>query len=83
MAIVEHEKKHTDRITGRDVAIDILNDDLKGHKKEFYSFILKHPRTLLGYLPITKVGKWWGFDPEVFAVWLLFILIGYFVGVNL
>ena len=35
MAIVEHEKKHTDRITGRDVAIDILNDDLKGHKKEF------------------------------------------------
>jgi len=82
-AVVSHERRHSNSFKGRDVSIDIVNDELKGHKKEFYSFIFHHPRTLLGYLPVTKVGKYWGFDLEMLAVWIFLVGMIYYLGVNL
>ena len=81
--IVEHEKRHTGSFRAKDVAIDFFNDDLEGHKKEFYKFMFSHPRTLLGYLPVSKIGKYWGFDLELAVAWLLLVGMGYFIGVNL
>ena len=82
-AIIAHEKKHTSGISGRDVAIDLFNKELKECKGGFYKFMLTHPRTMLGYLPLSKVGKHWCFDLELFFAWALLIIIGYFVGINL
>ena len=82
-AVVSHEKKHSDGFNGHDVAIDLFNDELKDCKVEFYKFMFKHPRTLLGYLPITKVGRYWGFDLQMLIAWAMIIGFAYFLGVNL
>jgi len=82
-AIIKHEKKHSDGINGRDILIDMFNDDIKGHKKEFYKFMFTHPRTLLGYLPVSRVGRYWTFDIELLFAWMFAIGISYFIGVNL
>jgi len=82
-AVVSHEKKHSAGLNSHDIAIDVFNDDLKECKKEFYVFMLKHPRTMLGYLPVTKIGKTWAFDLQMFVAWILILGIGYFVGSNL
>jgi len=79
-AVINHEKKHSNKFKGRDVLIDLFNDDLKYHKKEFYKFMFSHPRTLLGFLPLTKVGRYWGFDLELFVAWVLAICMTYFIG---
>jgi len=78
-AVVAHEKKHTDGVGLKDVRLDIFNNDLKDVKKEFYKFILTHPRTLLGWLPLTKVGKYWAFDLELAVVWVLCIAMGWYI----
>ena len=82
-AIIKHEKKHSNGINGRDVSIDMFNDDIKGYKKEFYKFMLLHPRTLLGYLPVNRIGKYWTFDVEMLVVWIFVVIVSYLVGANL
>lgn len=82
-AILMHEAKHSNGFKLSDVAVDFFNEDLRGHKKEFYKFILKHPRVLLGWLPVTKIGKQWTFDIEMAAAWLLAILVIWFIGGHL
>ena len=82
-AVVGHEKKHSDNFNLKDVSLDLFNDDLKGHKKEFYKFILTHPRALLGWFPLTKIGRYWAFDPQMFFAWIFTIGISYYIGVNL
>jgi len=77
-AIVEHEKKHSNTFTGEDIALDIFNDDLKGHKKSYYKFLLTHPRALLGFLPITKLNKTWAVDIEITILWLFSAILFYF-----
>lgn len=82
-AVVAHEKKHSNNLDLNDVSLDFLNDDLKGVKKEFYKFMLTHPRTLLGYLPVTKIGKHWAFDLQIAVVWVMCMAFGFYIGVNL
>lgn len=82
-AIINHEKKHSSGMELRDVKLDLFNDDLKDVKKEYYKFILIHPRTLLGFLPLTKVGKNWAFDLQLFVLWAIGLSLGYWVGVSL
>lgn len=69
--IIEHEKKHGNGFSLDDVKIDLFNDELSNHKKEYYSFIWKHPRTLLGFLPITKVGDVWAVDIGMILMFLV------------
>lgn len=69
-AIIEHEKNHSVSYKLQDVKMDLVNEELKGHKKEFYKFIITHPRTMLGFLPIAKIGGKWVFD---FTMLLLFL----------
>lgn len=82
-AIVEHEKKHTGGLSLKDIALDLNNDELAHVKKDFYLFILKHPRTLLGWLPITKIGRYWSFDAEMLIVWLSIALIFWFIWITI
>lgn len=82
-AVVAHEKKHSNSLDLNDVRMDFLNDDLKGVKKDFYLFILKHPRSLLGWLPITKIGKHWALDVQMTVAWLIVIAFSCYIGANL
>ena len=82
-AVVSHEKKHSDGLSSNDIAIDVFNDELKDCKKEFYVFMLTHPRTMLGFFPVTKIGKHWTFDLQMLVAWILVLGLGYFVGANL
>lgn len=82
-AVVNHEKRHSNGIKAKDISIDIFNDELKEHKGEFYKFMLKHPRTMLTYLPITKIGKHWTLDLQMLVAWVFAIAVGYLVGSNL
>ena len=82
-AVLAHEMKHTSSFKREDVALDLFNDDLKGHKLEFYRFMISHPRTLLGFLPVTKIGKSWCWDIEISVAWLMSIAFIWFLGANL
>lgn len=82
-AILSHEKKHSTGFKSKDAMLDLFNDDLKDCKGDFYRFLANHPRTLLGYLPITKVGPYWGFDLEMFIVFLMALGFIWFIGVNI
>jgi len=79
-AIIEHEKQHSNKWGLKDLAMDAFGSGLEDVKGSFYKFIFKHPRTLLGYLPVTKVGKYWGFDLELSVFWLMVLLIIWWIG---
>jgi len=82
-AVVRHEKKHSKGFNRHDVAIDLFNDELKDCKGDFYKFMLKHPRTFLSYLPVTKIGRYWGFDLQMLVAWVFTIAFVWYVGANI
>lgn len=82
-AIIAHEKKHTSGFSSEDAKLDMFGNELEDVKGEMYKFMLSHPRTLLGYLPITRIGKYWGFDLQLLVFWILVAGIGWFVGSSL
>ena len=69
-ALLLHEHKHSSGFTLKDLRQDFNNRELKRVKKEYYLFLIKHPRALLMFLPISKVGKYWGFDISLAIVWV-------------
>jgi len=82
-AVVAHEKKHSGSLDLEDIRMDFFNDDLKDVKRDFYKFIFTHPRTLMGWLPVTKIGKHWGLDLNLTVMWLFAIAVACFVGFNI
>lgn len=79
-AILKHEKEHTDGFSIKDFFLDMNNDHLKGHKKEYYKFLFTHPRALLGLLPISKIGKHWAIDPTMLIFMVGVITVGFLWG---
>ena len=72
-AILKHEKKHSNRFTKEDLKHDLINKELQDLKLEYWRFMIRHPRALLSYLPISKVGKYWGFDIPLTLFWVFAI----------
>ena len=70
-AVLMHEAEHTSGYSMKDVLMDLVNSDLEGHKREYYKFMFKHPRTFLGWLPIVKVGPYWTLDATMFGFTLV------------
>jgi len=68
-AVLKHELKHSGRFTRGDLKLDMDGSELKDVRKEYWAFMFKHPRAMLSLLPITKVGKYWGFDIALALVW--------------
>jgi len=75
-AILKHELKHSSGFTRADLKLDLTGADLKDVRKEYWTFMFKHPRAMLSLLPITKVEKYWGFDIALSLLWAFAIAIG-------
>jgi len=81
-AILKHEKGHTSRFTMHDLKHDLNNQELVGVKKDYWKFIMKHPRSLISFLPLCRVGKYWCFDISLSLIWLLaFVVFGVVVNI--
>jgi hypothetical protein len=50
-AIFNHELQHSSGFSFKDIKLDLKNEDLKGMKKKYYKFILKHPKSWIEFLP--------------------------------
>lgn len=74
-AILNHEKKHSNDFIWNDIVLDLNNRDLKGFKKEYYLFILKHPRSLYQFLPFMTVDDVFTLDVIMLSLWLLLLLV--------
>ena len=59
-AALSHEKSHSASFNLNDAWMDITGHSLKGHKKDFYKFLITHPKTWFGMIsPIDYLdGKW-------------------------
>jgi len=50
-AIIKHEINHTSGFTMHDVKMDLVNNELKGHKVDYYKFVLTHPSSWTEFFP--------------------------------
>jgi len=78
-AIVGHERKHTKGFSVKDITLDIVNDDLEGHKKAYWKFMFKNPKTFLGLLPISKIGPHWTLDGTMLGFSILAAALVWFL----
>ena len=74
-AILKHEYEHSSSMTLKDILMDINNEHLIGVKKEYYSFLLKNPKSLIIFLPIYYHKKRLQIDIAMIMFWLFVITI--------
>lgn len=74
-AILKHEKNHTSGWGLKDFWFDIRNKEIIGLKKEFYKFVLTHPRSWINYSPVMKLNGIIAFDVSLFLFWFTILLI--------
>ena len=82
-SIMQHEENHSSGFNTKDFLMDLSNDDLRGVKKQYYKFIFNHPRTLLGFLPISRVGTHWAIDLSLSVFYAFAIIFMIIIGVVL
>lgn len=68
--ILDHEKNHTESFTMRDIFLDLDIKELKGMKKQYYTFILKNPSSWIEFLPLKKYGNTVLFNLPIALIWL-------------
>ena len=73
-----HEKKHSSGLTFMDFMMDLSPKKFKNLKKQYYSFLWKHPKALLAYSPLLKIENVWTIDLALSFIWLIGLLI--FIG---
>lgn len=74
--ILNHELKHSSGWDLKDFFIDLTNNDLKGLKKEYYKFLLTHPKSLLQFSPVMIINKQLVFDISgLIMIFISFMLI--------
>ena len=72
-AILKHERNHTSGLTGKDILMDLQNEEIKPVKKEYYKFILQNPSSLTELLPCWKYEGRLIFNPLVSMLWMITI----------
>lgn len=70
-AILGHEKKHSRNLSRKDVSMDIINEDIKNLKREYYSFVLTHPSSWTEFSPV------WIYEDKL--AWNVLILALYII----
>jgi hypothetical protein len=69
--ILDHEKRHSSGLETHDLFMDLFNDELKGLKKEYWGFVLSHPKTWVSFLPFTRIDGRWSLDVGLLMIWIL------------
>ena len=77
--IIKHEKAHTNDFEWQDIMIDFRGKYLKGHKLEYYKFILTHPSSWTEFLPINRLNNQFTYNPTMIVVWIFIIVWLYFI----
>lgn len=74
-AILNHEKKHTSKWNLSDLKLDLSGKDLIDHKKEYYKFILLHPKSWVQFIPVCKQDGIWQVDLSLIIFYTLSAII--------
>ncbi len=74
-AILKHEKAHTNEFTREDFLLDWKGKYLRPVKKEYYKFIIKHPKTLIMFLPFEYKDKTFLIDPIMSLFWIAVMIM--------
>lgn len=74
-AVLEHEKKHSGSFGLSDAHLDFRNEDLREHRREWFKFLIKHPRAWVNFLPVMKLGGRWTVDVSILFVWILMVVL--------
>ena len=75
-AILKHEKAHTSGLHYKDFWLDLKGKYIRPVKKQYYQFILKHPKSLVTFLPVWIYDKVIAIDLFQLFFWILaFIMI--------
>jgi len=75
-AILDHEMSHTSGWTLHDLKIDLTNKHLNGLKKDYYNFILTHPKSWTEFLPINLYKGNVSFNLTLIIFYSLFLIFG-------
>ena len=73
-AILKHERKHSGRFKWKDIMLDIQNNEIRKVKREYYSFLFKHPKAFANFLPVLKIDGYWCYDISLICVWAFAIV---------
>ncbi len=75
-AILKHERKHSGRFKVKDIMLDFRNEEIRSMNKEYYSFLLRHPKALVNFLPALKINGVWYYDLSLVFIWMFGIVMG-------
>jgi hypothetical protein len=76
-AILKHEFAHTSGFSWKDVQIDIRNNHLEGLRRDYYTFLIQNPTSLLQLSPVLKYDGRFTFDLTLMIFYgLTFIILG-------
>lgn len=74
-ALIAHELEHSSGYNLKDLEMDVFNEHIKDHKRDYYAFVLSNPSSWTEFLPINKVGKTILINPSACLLWILGIFI--------
>jgi len=74
-AIMEHELKHTGGFKLKDLKLDLINNELKPVREDWFDFLLKHPRAWVNFSPVMRLDGEWTFDLSISIVWAFMITL--------
>ena len=79
-ALLEHESRHSPGYGIKDLKMDFSIHELRGHKKEYYKFIISTPSSWTEYSPIVLVDGKIKFSPTIALFWGFAIIVIGLVG---
>lgn len=82
-AIVKHEYNHSDNWNFGDFLQDVSVRELRAIRKQYYWFILSNPSTWINFSPVMLIEGKWCFDLSIAIVWVFFLTLGIFLGLQL
>lgn len=76
-AILKHEKSHSSGFEKKDIYFDIHNEEIQPYKKEYYLFVLKHPKSWVEFLPVWIYESNFVWNPMVTIVYFMTSIGGF------
>ena len=74
-AVLKHEQEHSDSFTKEDIYLDLEGKYLENVKKEYYLFIITHPRSWVQFFPLLIVDNTLTIDIIMLTLWIILFVI--------